>query len=96
MTTERATHPKNAKNSTNNNGTTLKPNKNTNTSSRMANKILTEADEQLNTYNHLHNYNNINRNIMSNFDNETEMSERINNLINVVDKAPKLNLEVSN
>ena len=95
MTTERVINTKNS-NNTKNNGSTLKPNKNNYTNTRMANKIMTEADDQLNTYNHIQNFNNINRNIMSNFENENEISERVNHLRNVVDKAPKLNLEVSN
>jgi len=63
---------------------------------RMANKILTEADDHhMNNFNlNIHNYNNINKFILSSFENDPDYNERIVYLRNIVDKAPKLNLEV--
>jgi hypothetical protein len=63
----------------------------------MANKIMTEADDNQHSYNmNLHGYNNFNRFVVSSnsYENEQEIGERINHLRNVADKAPKLNLEV--
>ena len=44
----------------------------------------------------IHGYNNLNRFVINNYENDQDMSERINHLRNIVDKAPKLNLEVKN
>lgn len=59
---------------------------------------MTEADDNCqNTYNmNIHGYNNLNRFVINNYENDQDMSERINHLRNIVDKAPKLNLEVKN
>lgn len=94
MTTERYTpHPKKEKVSTASNSHNF-----TTTNSRAVNKIMTEADDNCqNTYNmNIHGYNNLNRFVINNYENDQDMSERINHLRNIVDKAPKLNLEVKN
>ncbi len=67
----------------------------------MANKIMTEADENhhgidqnLVNIDQLKSKTNISRFLMSGFENDSESNDRIISLNNVVDKAPKMNLEV--
>jgi hypothetical protein len=91
LTTERYSHhPKKEKVSTATNSQNL-----TTTNSRAVNKIMTEADDNQHSYNmNIHGYNNLNRFCVNNYENDQDMGERINHLRNIVDKAPKLNLEV--
>jgi hypothetical protein len=58
---------------------------------------MTEADDNQHSYNmNIHGYNNLNRFCVNNYENDQDIGERINHLRNIVDKAPKLNLEVKN
>lgn len=83
--------------STSNNNTT----NNTQSTSRMlfTNKIITEADEM--NHHNLQNFQglpggNYNKFIHTVYENEREMNERIAYLRSIVEKAPKLNLEIIN
>ncbi len=71
--------------------------KKNNIKARLVNKVMTEADEQFNTHAignmNIYNYNTNNRYTLSTNEND-EAGERISILRNIVDKAPKLNLEV--
>ena len=69
--------------------------------SRGANKIMTEADENHQGFNqniaNLHPGNsqsNLNRYLIPGNENDSEFNERISSLQNIVNRAPKLNLEV--
>ena len=59
---------------------------------------MTEADDHLHTNAigkmNIQNYSNNNKCAISNFENDLETNERILNLRNIADKAPKLNIEV--
>jgi hypothetical protein len=76
-------------------------NNNKNVTARIANKIMTEADEnhqgldpKFVNLNPMKSKTNLSRLLMSGYDNESESNDRIISLNNVVDKAPKMNLEV--
>lgn len=64
------------------------------------NKVITETDDNFktNNYNGIHNQNKNNlipyNNIVPNYLNDTELSEKVRYLQSIVDKSPKLNLEV--
>ncbi len=68
-----------------------------NAKAKMANKIMTEADDQFNTNNirnmNFHHNNTNNRYTLSTYEND-DATDRLSYLKSIVDKSPKLNLEV--